>query len=187
MKKLKTLDVRTRQAWHTWLGKHHEAETEIWLVFHKRHTGRTSVDYHDSVDEALCFGWIDSLIRRLDDERYARKFTPRKPDSKWSTGNRRRYAALKAEGLLAPAGQKRAPTAGSSYPARPTATTALPRYIERALRSNRSAWKYFEQLAPSHRRMYVGWIDSAKRPETKEKRLREAIGLLAEGRKIGLK
>jgi uncharacterized protein YdeI (YjbR/CyaY-like superfamily) len=157
------------------------------LVFHKRHTGRPSVDYHNAVDEALCVGWIDSLVKRLDDERYARKFTPRKPDSQWSTTNRRRYAVLKAEGLLAPAGLKRAPTAGSSYSPRPSATAALPRYLERALRSNRSAWKYFEQLAPSHRRNYIGWIDSAKRPETKEKRLREAVSLLEAGRKLGLK
>jgi uncharacterized protein YdeI (YjbR/CyaY-like superfamily) len=187
MKQLKTLDVRTRQAWRRWLERHHEAETEIWLVFHKRHTGRTSVEYNDAVDEALCFGWIDSLVRRLDEDRYARKFTPRKPNSKWSTINRRRYAALKAESMLAPAGLKRGPTAGSGYPPRPTATMALPSYIERVLRSNRSAWKYFEGLAPSHRRMYIGWIDSAKRPEMKEKRLREAVGLLAAGRKPGLK
>jgi uncharacterized protein YdeI (YjbR/CyaY-like superfamily) len=186
MKRLKTLDVRTQQAWRSWLGKHHDVETEIWLVFHKRHTGRMSVDYHDAVDEALCFGWIDSLIRRLDDERYARKFTPRKADSRWSTSNRRRYGALKAGGRLAPPGLKRPPTARSGDAPRPSGTT-VPPDIERALRATRSAWKFFERLAPSQRRMYVGWIDSAKRPETRDRRLREAISLLAAGRKLGLK
>lgn len=187
MKMLKTLDVRTRREWRAWLRRHHDVETEIWLVFHKRHTGQPAVDYNDAVDEALCVGWIDSLIKRLDDERYARKFTPRKPNSKWSASNRRRYAALKEGGQLTPAGLNRPPTAGGRYPPRPSATAALPHYMERVLRSNRSAWKYFEQLAPSHRRMYIGWIDSAKRPETKEKRLREAVNLLEAGRKLGLK
>ena len=186
MKKRKTLDLQTREQWRAWLGQYHDAETEIWLVFHKRHTGRTSIGYNDAVEEALCFGWIDSIIRRLDDDRYARKFTPRKPDSKWSTANRRRYAVLKARGQLAPPGLKRAPTARSGDAPLPSAS-AVPRYIERALRSSPSAWKYFEQLAPSYRRMYIAWIDSAKRPETKERRLREALGLLAAGRKLGLK
>lgn len=78
---LKTLDPRNREQWRNWLAKHHESNSEVWLVFHKRHTGRSFIAYDDAVDEALCFGWIDSLIKRLDDDRYARKFTPRKPGS----------------------------------------------------------------------------------------------------------
>src|SRR6476661_8411233 len=99
-KTLKTLDVPTTDQWRAWLGEHHDSESEIWLIFHKVHTGRPSIRYEDAVDEALCFGWVDCLIRRLDDERYARKFTPRKADSRWSTANRKRYAALKADGRL---------------------------------------------------------------------------------------
>src|SRR5438034_2099777 len=109
-KQLKTLDVRSRRAWRTWLEKHHDSEAEIWLVFHKKHTNRPSIALGDAIDEALCFGWIDSLIKRLDEDRYARKFTPRKPDSKWSTINRQRYAKLKAAGLLAAPGLARMPT-----------------------------------------------------------------------------
>jgi len=80
---IKTLDIRTRARWHAWLEKHHASVAEIWLVFHKQHTCKTTLDREASIEEALCFGWVDSLVRRLDDERYAVKFTPRKPDSRW--------------------------------------------------------------------------------------------------------
>lgn len=112
-KNLSTLDVRSREQWRNWLRDHHDSESEIWLVFHKHHTPEKSISYDDIVEEALCFGWIDSIVKRLDDDRYARKFTPRKPDSKWSTINRRRYAGLKARGLLAAPGLERAPTSRS--------------------------------------------------------------------------
>jgi hypothetical protein len=104
MTEIPELDVRSRQRWRTWLRKHHTSSTGVWLVFYKDHTGVNTLSYEDSVREALCFGWIDSLIKRLDDDRYARKFTPRKPSSKWSDSNRKRWTALKTEGLLEPAG-----------------------------------------------------------------------------------
>src|SRR6185503_4721711 len=109
-KSLKTFDARTAEQWRRWLADHHDSEGEVWLLFHKHHTGRTSIAYEDAVNEALCFGWVDSLIKRLDDERYARKFTPRKADSRWSTSNRKRYAQLKASGRLMTPGLNRAPT-----------------------------------------------------------------------------
>ncbi|HKP29292.1 MAG TPA: hypothetical protein VJU15_07805, partial [Gemmatimonadales bacterium] len=91
---MKTLLVQTPKEWRAWLQKHHASEAEIWLVFHKQHTGVPSIEYQDALDEALCHGWIDSLIKRIDDDRFARKFTPRKPDSRWSEVNRKRYAEL---------------------------------------------------------------------------------------------
>src|ERR671922_2984363 len=97
---LMSLDVRNREEWRTWLGKHHAASPGVWLVFYKSHTRVKSIPYEDSVREALCFGWIDSLVKRLDDDRYARKVTPRKPTSRWSDLNRRRWAELNAAGLL---------------------------------------------------------------------------------------
>jgi uncharacterized protein YdeI (YjbR/CyaY-like superfamily) len=185
-KSIETLDIRTRAAWRAWLKRHHRSATEIWLVFHKQHTGKPSIAYEDSVEEALCFGWVDSLVRRIDDARYARKFTPRKPDSAWSPSNRRRYASLEKRGLLEEAGRANAPGAKLAVPPRgPWAT--LPKYIERALKANGAAWRNFEQLAPSYRRRYIGWIDSAKREDTKQRRLREAVALLAKGQKLGLK
>ncbi len=119
-KTLKTLDVRSREEWRKWLAEHHDVESAVWLVFHKRRTGLPSIAYDDAVDEALCFGWIDSLIKRLDDRRYARKFTPRKSDSRWSTANRQRYAQLKARARLMPAGLNRAPTDRTGDAPRPS-------------------------------------------------------------------
>jgi len=183
--KLKTLDVRSRARWRTWLEANHRSANEIWLVFHKPHTGKTSIDYEDSVEEALCFGWVDSLIRRLDDDRYARKFTPRKADSFWSDLNRTRYAKVEALGLLAPAGRERAPTA-NRYPKRAKESDAVPAYIERALKSEPRAWATFERLTPRERVMYVRWIENAKREETKTRRIEKAVRQLAEGKKLGL-
>ncbi len=185
-KAIKTLEVRSRQKWRVWLQRHHGSESEVWLVFYKRHTGTDGIRYDDAVEEALCFGWIDSIVRRLDDDRYARKFTPRRANSRWSTTNRRRYADLEARGLLAGPGLERAPTGRSGDAPRPSASV-LPPHIEKRLRANARAWKHFKELAPSYRRAYVGWIDSAKRPETRERRLREAVRLLAAGKKLGLK
>ena len=97
---LMTLQVRSRRQWRAWLAKHHASSPGIWLVRHKQHAGVESMAYEDLVREALCFGWVDSLIKRLDDDRYAIKVTPRKPTSKWSDINRKRWAELKAAGLL---------------------------------------------------------------------------------------
>ena len=185
-KERETLDVKTRQQWRSWLSKHHGTVSEIWLVFHKLHTGEKSIAYQDALEEALCYGWVDSLIKRLDDERYARKFTPRKPGSKWSTINRRLYAKLKKEGRLAAPGLKRPPTTRSGDALR-SGLSELPPEITNKIKANAKAWSYFEQLAPSYRRIYLGWILSAKRAETRERRVNEAIRLLAEKKKIGLK
>jgi uncharacterized protein YdeI (YjbR/CyaY-like superfamily) len=183
---LNTLAVSTRRQWRHWLEKHYDREPGIWLIFNKRHTGAASLSYDDAVEEALCYGWIDSIIRRIDDGRYARKFTPRKADSRWSEANRRRYADLKSRGLLASPGLQRPPTS-RGYDVPRASASAIPSYIKQSLRANPRSRKYFEQLAPSHRRAYIGWIDSAKREETKQKRLAEALRLLAAGQKLGLK
>jgi uncharacterized protein YdeI (YjbR/CyaY-like superfamily) len=181
-----TLDVRTRREWRTWLAEHHDSEAEVWLVFHKRHTGVESLPYEDAVEEALCFGWIDSILRRLDDDTYVRKFTPRRADSRWSTPNRRRYAKMKALGLLAAAGSRRAPTSRSGDAPRPSAS-AIPGYIEERLKAVPRAWRTFEALAPSYRRTYVAWIEAARRAETRTRRLEEAVALLAAGKNLGMK
>ena len=180
-----TVEVRTRRQWRAWLAKHHASSPGVWLVFHKDHTGVKSIPYEDAVREALCFGWIDSLVKRLDDDRYARKFTPRKPTSKWSDINRKRWAELEAAGLLTSAGLAAAPT-NNTYAPRPVIPD-LPAYIARALKANSKAWEFFQELAPTYRRHFVVWIHMAKRPETRERRIRESIRLLAAGKKLGLK
>jgi len=178
-------DIRRRGDWRKWLEKNHASSNGIWLVFFKDHTGVKTLSYQESLDEALCFGWIDSLIKRLDDDRYARKFTPRKPASKWSDINRRRWAELNAAGALAPAGLAAAPT-DNRYGPLPRVPT-LPSYIAKALKANTEAWRFFQALSPSHRRQYVSWIHTAKLPATRDRRIKETIRLLATGRKLGLK
>jgi uncharacterized protein YdeI (YjbR/CyaY-like superfamily) len=186
---MNTLLVRTDDQWREWLDEHHSSESEVWLVFHKRHTGIASIDYKDALDEALCVGWVDSLVKRLDDRRYAIKFTPRRADSRWSTTNRKRYAALKASGKLKPAGLERAPT-GRGYAPRPrrlSLPSKLPRYMQAALQKHPAAFRHFKTLPLSQRRRYFAWVESAKREETKARRLKEAIRLLTAGKVLGLK
>jgi uncharacterized protein YdeI (YjbR/CyaY-like superfamily) len=182
---LPMLEVRTAGQWRTWLARNHASSPGVWLVRYKGHTGLTSMAYEDMVREALSFGWIDSLVKRLDAERYAVKVTPRRPTSKWSDINRKRWAELKAAGSLAPAGLAAAPTT-NSYAPRPVVPT-LPAYISIPLRANARAWEFFQTLAPSDRRVFVVWIHVAKRLETRERRIRESIRLLASGKKLGLK
>jgi uncharacterized protein YdeI (YjbR/CyaY-like superfamily) len=185
---LDMLDIRSRSAWRRWLERHHASSAGVWLVFHKQHTGAKCVPYDDAVREALCFGWIDSLVKRLDEDRYARKFTPRKPGSAWSASNLKRWAELAASGALAPAGSAASPKGAprATPPARAD-IPELPDYIAAAFERNQKAWRAFQGLPPGERRRFVGWIHTAKKAETRERRLREAIALLAEGKRLGLK
>ena len=180
-----TLDVHTRADWRRWLAKNHASSPGIWLIRHKRHTGVASMPYDDLINEALCFGWVDSLVKRLDDSCYAIKVTPRKPTSKWSDINRKRWKQLQAAGLLAAPGLAAAPTA-KTYAPRPQ-IPELPPYFAKALKTNPKAWRNFQALAPTYRRNFVVWVHLAKRPETRERRIRESIELLSAGKKLGLK
>jgi uncharacterized protein YdeI (YjbR/CyaY-like superfamily) len=179
------LDLRTRREWRQWLATHHASSPGIWLLRHKPHTGIASMAYEDLVREALCFGWIDSLIKRLDENLYAIKVTPRKPTSKWSDRNRQRWMELQAAGLLAAPGLAAAPT-GNRYAPRPTIPD-LPAYIRAAFKANPRAWKFFQTLSARNRRDFVVWIHTARRPETRERRIREALERLSGGRTLGLK
>jgi uncharacterized protein YdeI (YjbR/CyaY-like superfamily) len=185
---LPELEMGSRRAWRRWLERHHGSSAGVWLVFHKQHTRVASVPYDDAVREALCFGWIDSLVKRLDEDRFARKFTPRKPGSAWSAINLKRWAELEAAGQLTSAGLAASPEgAPRAVPPSRADIPALPDYIAKALESDRKARTFFEDLPPGERRRIVGWIHTAKRADTKERRIREALRLLAEGRRLGLK
>lgn len=181
-----TFEPRTRQDWRRWLGRHHAGSKAIWVVFLKKHTKQTTFTYQDALEEALCFGWIDGVRQRIDDLRYAQRFTPRTKSSRWSETNKALAADLEARGLMTPAGlAARASARPESPPAREE-DGGVPEWLVRALRSRPLAWKSFEALPPSHQRRYVGWISSARREETRDKRIAEAIALLMENKRIGL-
>lgn len=184
-RELSSLEVRTRADWRRWLATHHASSPGIWLLRHKQHAGVEAMPHGDLVCEALCLGWIDSLIKRLDDNCYAIKVTPRQPSSKWSDLNRKRWKQLKAAGLLAPPGIAAAPTA-NSYAAKPS-IPELPVYVANAFKANPEAWRFFQTLSARNRRDFVVWIHTAKRPATREKRMRESIALLAAEKKLGLR
>jgi uncharacterized protein YdeI (YjbR/CyaY-like superfamily) len=178
---------KTRESWRKWLDAHHDRAREIWLVFYKKHTGKPCISYEDALEEALCMGWIDSLVKRLDEDRYARKFTPRTNPDKWSAANLKRVEKLESEGRMTEFGRSR--IAPDVRPQKPVSsrTTEAPDYFLRALAKDRAARECFDELAPSHRRNYIAWISSAKREATRKKRVAEAIQRLREGKQLGLK
>jgi uncharacterized protein YdeI (YjbR/CyaY-like superfamily) len=192
MKISRTVYCSSRDEWRAWLEKNHKTETEVWLIYYKRNSKRPRVPYDHAVEEALCFGWIDSIVKRIDDERYAQKFTPRKNHAKWSELNKKRARAMIKQGKMTDAGlaviAKGILAAREDSKPRPDNKDALiPEFVEKALNANKKARKNFDNLAPSYRRLYIGWITSAKREETQKKRLKEAVGLLVQNKKLGLK
>jgi uncharacterized protein YdeI (YjbR/CyaY-like superfamily) len=176
-----------RDSWRAWLGENHDEVREVWLVFYKKHTGTACISYDAAVEEALCFGWIDSLIRRLDDDRYARKFTPRTDFKKWSASNLERVERLVASGRMTDIGLAKLDP-GVRPQARPaTQPLEIPPFFAAALAADDAAREFFDQLAPSYRRDFVGWVCSAKREETRRRRLEEALELLRQKKKLGMK
>jgi len=189
---MKLVYVKDRAAWREWLHKNYNQEQEIWLVFQKKGTGRTSVNYGDAVEEALCFGWIDSIIKKLDDKQYVRKFTPRKSNSKWSALNINRAEKMMEEGLMTEHGLRLIEVAkeiGSwdNPVQKPVLKFIIQPEFEAALNENETARKTFDTLAPTYQKQYIGWIEVAKRDVTRIKRIQESIRLLSQGKKLGLK
>lgn len=181
------LYFKNRDEWRTWLRDNYSDVRELWLVFYKKHTGRPSIPYDAAVEEALCFGWIDSIIKRLDDDRYVRKFTPRKAVSEWSDLNLRRAEKMKKAGKMTKAGLARLPKNVKPKPPTPSPEPGIPGFIADALKANPQAMEFFEQLAPSYQRNCVQWISSAKKEETRQRRLSEAITLFTRREKLGMK
>jgi len=172
---------------HAWLEQHHENEKETVLGYFKKGSGKPSITWPESVDEALCFGWIDGIRRRIDDESYTIRFTPRKPRSIWSSVNVARMEALIAEGRVSPAGMK-------AFEARQENRSGIYSYEQRGVtldepyadqfRANNPAWEYFQSQPPSYRKVAIWWIVSAKTESTRLKRLNTLIEDSAAGRRI---
>ncbi len=189
MKQQSTYRATDREAWRVWLEKNHASQKEVWVLFPKKHTGQSCMSYEDSVEEALCWGWIDSIIKRIDDATFARKFTPRTDHQNWSELNKKRLAKCMKEGRMTAAGLakiKYSDAQSSPRPQMPRVIT-VPSFIATALKKNPEAWRNFNALAPSHRRRYLIWITMAKQEETRQRRLKEAIRLLERNEKLGLK
>ncbi len=184
------LHVADRKEWRAWLRKNHRKTDEIWLVYYKKTTGKPCVDYTDSVEEALCFGWIDGLKKSLDNERYTYRFTPRRPNSQWSERNIGLAKQLIADGKMASAGlnafEHKKPYDKRILKALKAKEIPLTPKIAKWLRANKKAWENFNNLAPSYKKHYAGWLRSAKREETLERRLKKAIELLEKNEKLGM-
>jgi len=176
------------EAFRAWLEEHHETATEVWVGMYKKATGKQGMSWSQAVDEALCFGWIDGIAKRVDEERHRQRFTPRKPTSNWSLVNVEKVAKLRAEGRMRPAGE-------AAFARRRDDKTGIYTHEQRmhpeftpeqqaVFQARPDAWAWFQAKAPSYRRQATWWVISAKRPETRERRLAQLIEDSAAGRTI---
>jgi uncharacterized protein YdeI (YjbR/CyaY-like superfamily) len=171
-----------------WLEAHHATESELWVGYYKKASGRRTLTWSDVVDEALCFGWIDGKAQRIDEHRYRQRLTPRKPTSNWSELNVRKVADLRAQGRMTPAGEtafaarRERPPEALTYERRHEA--AFDAEQEAAFREDAAAWEWFEAQSASYRSMATFWVVSAKRPETQARRLATLIACSAEGQRV---
>ena len=172
-----------------WLQQHHASSPELWVGFYKKHTGRQSITWPESVDEALCVGWIDGLRRSLDEDRYVIRFTPRKRGSIWSAVNTRRAKQLVAEGRMAPAGLEafklRDPKKSGIYAFEQRKAPTLDPAAANQFRRERAAWTFFQSQPPGYRRTAIFWVTSAKQEATRQRRLARLIADCAAGQRIG--
>jgi len=177
---MKTLHVADRGKWRAWLEANHKQATEVWLVHYRKETGRQQIEYEAAVEEAICFGWIDGKIKKLDAVRFARLFTPRKPRSRWSRLNIERAQRMIKEGKMTAAGSE-VFDPGLQTPALPT---ELPAALEAEFRKQKAAWENFTRFPPSYRRITSGWVASAKQQATQLRRLQRLIAESAANQRI---
>ncbi len=172
------VDPRNRAAWRTWLKKYHTESRGVWTILHKKQSGTPRLTYEDAVDEALCFGWIDSRLNTLDDNRFKLWFSPRQPKSIWAKNNKERVARLIDQGLIAPAGLatiKAARLDGSWTALDAIDALTIPPDLQQALANNPVAVANFDAFSNSTKKMILRWIDVAKHPETRRKRIDETV------------
>jgi uncharacterized protein YdeI (YjbR/CyaY-like superfamily) len=178
----------TPAEWRAWLEEHHDSESELLVGFYKSGSGRPSLTWPESVDHALCFGWIDGMRRRIDDESYAIRFTPRKRGSIWSKVNIGKVAQLKEAGLMRPAGlaafEARSEERSGVYSFEQERPAELRKEYEERLRADAAAWEWFNAQPPWYRKAAVHWVTSAKRGQTRERRMADLIECSAAGRTV---
>ena len=175
-----SIHPKTRAEWRAWLSEHHQREGGVWLITNKKATGKPRFDYNDAVEEALCFGWIDSKGSKLDAERSMLWFSPRKRATGWSKANKERVAKLLAAGLMMPAGLAKVEAAkqdGSWYALDAIEALEIPPDLAIALAAYPNATRHFEAFPRSVKRSILEWISMAKKPETRAKRIEETVRL----------
>ena len=186
--RIKPRFFRTQSEFSSWLERNHDSAKELWVGYYKKHTGKRSITWPESVDEALCFGWIDGVRRGIDDDRYMNRFTPRRPGSNWSARNINRARELIEEGRMRPAGrdafEARTEDRSATYSYEQRHLAKLPREYERRFHRNREAWEFFESCPPHYQRAAIYWVMSAKRDETRERRVTTLIETSAKGETI---
>jgi uncharacterized protein YdeI (YjbR/CyaY-like superfamily) len=194
MPEYKTIHPKTRGEWRKWLEKNHASSSGIWMIYYKKASGKPRVDYTDAVEEALCFGWIDSLPRKLDEQRAMLKFTPRKPGSAWSKLNKTRVEKLIDQGLMTAAGFSKIEQAkkDKSWHILTSSdnhidSNSIPADLLKAFARNKKALQNFKGFSPGYRKRFLFWIDSAKRPETRSIRIKQTILMAAANKKPGIK
>ncbi len=179
---IKEFYARDRQAWRKWLEKNHAKEKNVRLVLYHKGSKTPSVRYDEAVEEALCFGWIDSKANKRDEESYLQLFSKRNPKSKWSKSNRERVEKLIAQGKMTPAGLELidlAKQTGTWTALDPVQESVIPEDLQQAFDRNAKAWQNFSAFPPSSKRIILEWILNAKRPETRQKRIEETVTLAA--------
>ena len=177
-----SIHPKTRAEWRKWLLTHHGQEQGVWLISYKKATGKPRLEYEQAVEEALCFGWVDSKPNKLDEERSMLWFAPRKSGSGWSKPNKERVEKLIASGLMTPAGLAKVETAkqdGSWNALDGVEALEVPPDLGKALAADRKAQEYFNAFPRSVKRGILEWIASAKKPETRAKRIEETVTLAA--------
>lgn len=179
----------SREAWREWLLKNHATFREIWVIYYKKHTKVKSIVYREALEEALCFGWIDGIIKTIDDQTYKQRFSPRKPKGNWSETNIRLALQLEAEGRMHPSGltYKERWIPGSAKDIRKQLTERHETDWESVLEQFPGALGNYRNLSPTHKKHYLMWIHDAKKEETRLRRMAEAIARLEKGEKLGLK
>ncbi|MBI4333211.1 MAG: YdeI/OmpD-associated family protein [Chloroflexi bacterium] len=179
-----TVYALDRGEWRSWLKQNHLSQKGVWLVYYKKHTRKPSVPYNDAVEEAICFGWIDGKIRKLDEDRYMQRYTPRKARSAWSEVNIERAKRMVKAGRMTPAGldaYEKGMKDGRIVPSSKSFT--VPEDLREALMNNSEAWRNFAGFAPSAKLLYCYWVDEAKTQETRLQRIAKTVELAAQNRK----
>ncbi|MBW7933969.1 MAG: YdeI/OmpD-associated family protein [Gemmatimonadaceae bacterium] len=178
---------RTLQALHSWFAKHHASSRELWIGYYKKASGKGGVVYQEALDEALCWGWIDGQIKSIDEDTYMQRWTPRKPTSNWSNVNVKKVQALIAAGRMQPAGiaafERRTPERTGIYSFEKAPPEFSPAFLKR-FKAEPKAWAFFEAQPPGYRRTVTAYVMTAKREETRERRLAHVISHSARQRRI---